>query len=189
MNIDWLGKVVEQVRGKRLGEVMRERIFGPLDMHDIGFTMTPSMPSRRAVIHDRAQDDRLTPLPDLTLPQPPDMDMGGHGLYSTVGGYMKVIRMILNDGDGTNGRVLRPETVEAMSRNGLGGLNSRGWQTSSPSLSNGGEFFPGLKRFWAYTFMVNDEDAPTGRPAGSLGWAGLVNPFYWIDRENSVGGG
>ena len=32
--------------------------------------------------------------------------------------------------------------------------------------------------------MVNDEKAPTGRPAGALGWAGLANLFYWIDRQN-----
>lgn len=30
VNIDWVGKVVEAVRGKRLGEVMAERIFAPL---------------------------------------------------------------------------------------------------------------------------------------------------------------
>ena len=36
--------------------------------------------------------------------------------------------------------------------------------------------------------MVNDEAAPTGRPAGALGWAGVANLFYWIDRQNGVGG-
>ena len=36
--------------------------------------------------------------------------------------------------------------------------------------------------------MVNDEEAPTGRPAGSLGWAGLANLYYWIDRRNRIGG-
>ena len=36
--------------------------------------------------------------------------------------------------------------------------------------------------------MVNDEEAPTGRPAGSLGWAGLANLFYFIDRSNGYGG-
>jgi methyl acetate hydrolase len=36
--------------------------------------------------------------------------------------------------------------------------------------------------------MVNDEEAPTGRPAGALGWAGLANLFYWIDRQNGHGG-
>jgi hypothetical protein len=36
--------------------------------------------------------------------------------------------------------------------------------------------------------MVNDEEAPTGRPAGAIGWAGLANCFYWIDRKNGFGG-
>jgi methyl acetate hydrolase len=188
-NIDWLGRIVEQQRGKRLGEVMKERLFTPLGMSDIAFELTDAMRSRLAVLHDRAQDGKLTPLPDLILPQPPEMDMGGHGLYATVGEYMKFIRMFLNDGDGPNGRVLKAETVEQMSRNGLpAGVTSGGWTTSIPSLSNPGEFDPGIKKTWAYTFQRNEEDTVTGRPAGSLMWAGLGNLFYWIDRKNGIGG-
>ena len=187
-NIDWLGRIVEQQRGKRLGEVMKDRVFDPLAMTDISFNMTESMKARRATIHDRAQDGKLTPLPDLALPQPPEMDMGGHGLYASVGEYMKFIRMVLNDGAGPNGRVLKAETVERMCKNGLGNIKVGGWKTSIPSLSNDGEFFPGLSKSWSYTFMVNDVEAPTGRPAGSLMWAGLANCFYWIDRKNGIGG-
>ena len=189
VNIDWLGRIVEQQRGKRLGEVMKERIFTPLGMQDIAFTMTDAMKSRRALLHDRAQDGKLTPLPDLVLPQPPEMDMGGHGLYASVGEYMKFIRMFLNDGAGPNGRVLKAETVEAMSKNGLpAGVMSGGWTTSIPSLSNPGEFDPGIKKTWAYTFQRNEEETVTGRPAGSLMWAGLGNLYYWIDRKNGIGG-
>ena len=189
VNIDWLGRIVEQQRGKRLGEVMKERIFGPLGMSDIAFTLTDSMKARRATLHDRAQDGKLTPLPDLILPQPPEMDMGGHGLYASVGEYMKFIRMFLNDGAGPNGRVLKAETVEQMSKNGLpAGVTSGGWKTSIPSLSNDGEFDPGIKKTWAYTFQRNEEPTATGRPTGSLMWAGLGNLFYWIDRKNGIGG-
>ena len=188
-NIDWLGRIVEQQRGKRLSEVMKERIFTPLGMQDIAFNMSDSMKARRAFLHDRAQDGKLTPLPDLVLPQPPEMDMGGHGLYATVGEYMKFIRMFLNDGAGPHGRVLKAETVEAMSQNGLpAGVMSGGWGTSIPSLSNPGEFDPGIQKTWAYTFQRNEEDTVTGRPAGSLMWAGLGNLYYWIDRKNGVGG-
>ena len=189
VNIDWLGRIVEQQRGKRLGEVMQERVFAPLGMTDIGFTMSDSMKTRRAVLHDRATDGKLTPLPDLVLPQPPEMDMGGHGLYASVGEYMKFIRMILNNGAGPHGRVLKPETVEQMSNNGLpAGVTSGGWKTSIPSLSNDGEFDPGAPKAWAYTFQRNEEATASGRPAGSLMWAGLGNLFYWIDRKNGVGG-
>lgn len=188
VNLDWIGRIVETLRGRRLGEVMRERIFAPLEMHDTGFTLTDSMRARRVTIHDRAADGRLTPVPDLVLPQPPEMDCGGHGLYATVGDYMKFIRMLLNDGAGPAGRVLRAETVAGMSRDGLGALECTGWTTSIPSLSNSGEFFPGLAKGWAYSFMTNREDAPSGRPAGSLMWTGLANSYYWIDRLNGIGG-
>jgi methyl acetate hydrolase len=188
VNLDWLGRVIEQQRGKRLGEVMKERLFEPLEMTDIGFTMSDSMQRRRVTIHDRAADGKLTPLPDLVLPQPPEMDCGGHGLYSTVGEYMKVIRMILNGGAGPNGQVLKPETIDFMSRDGLAPLEAGGWKTSIPSLSNTGEFFPGVPKGWAYTFMVNKEKTPSGRPANSLMWTGLANSFFWIDRQTGIGG-
>lgn len=189
-NIDWVGRIVEQQRGKRLGEVMSERIFEPLGMQEIGFRMSESMKARRVTIHDRAADGKLTPVPDLVLPDPPPMDMGGHGLYATVGEYMKFIRMILNDGAGPHGRVLKATTVQQMAQDGLAamGLSVGGWTTSIPSLSNTGEFLPGTDKGWAYTFMTNRERAPSGRAANSLMWAGLANSFYWIDRETGVGG-
>ena len=39
-NIDWAGQVVEGITGKRLGEVMQERIFEPLGMTDTAFSLT-----------------------------------------------------------------------------------------------------------------------------------------------------
>jgi methyl acetate hydrolase len=36
--------------------------------------------------------------------------------------------------------------------------------------------------------MINRADAPTGRPAGSLAWAGLSNCYYWIDPLNGIAG-
>lgn len=188
-NLDWCGQIVESLRGKRLGEVLKERVFAPLGMEDIAFSMTPSMRSRLAVIHQREADGSLTPLPDLQLPAQPEVDMGGHGLYGSIGEYMKFIRMWLNDGAGPNGRVLRSETVENAVRNGLQAHQQVVMLPGVvPALSNDAEFFPGLKKSWSYTFMVNDEAAPTGRPAGAIGWAGLANLFYWIDRKNGFGG-
>ena len=186
-NIDWCGQVVEAVRGKRLGEVFQERIFAPLGMKDSSFTLTPSMRSRLADIHARGVDGSLTPM-NFVLPQEPEIHMGGHGLYGTIGDYMRFIRCWLNDGAGENGRVLKAETVRMAEKNGLGDKKIGMLPGVIPSLSNDAEFFPGLSKSWALTFMVNDTAAPTGRPAGALGWAGLANLFYWIDRQNGIGG-
>ncbi|MFE5875038.1 serine hydrolase domain-containing protein [Rhodococcus sp. NPDC056506] len=187
-NIDWAGQVVESIRGQQLGDVMRERIFEPLEMADTAFTMSPSMKDRLAPIHQRESDGSLTPLIGFELPAEPEVHMGGHGLHGTVGDYMKFIRMWLNDGAGTAGRVLAPETVAAAVRNGLEGQHVGLLPGVLPTLSNDAEFFPGVPKGWAYSFMTNEEVAPTGRPAGSLAWAGLANLYYWIDRQTGVGG-
>lgn len=188
-NIDWVGQVVEGIRGKRLGAVMRERIFDPLEMADIGFTRSADMKARTATIHARGEDGSLTPMIGFGLPDEPEIDMGGHGLYATIPEYMKFIRMWLNDGAGPKGRVLRPETVAWAVKGALVPPQKVTMLPGViPSLSNDAEFFPGAPKDWSYTFMVNDERAPTGRPAGALGWAGLANCYYWIDRQNGIGG-
>ena len=188
-NIDWCGLVVEAVRGRRLGEVMRERIFEPLGMGDTAFALTDDMRARLAVVHQRSEDGALAPMPKMVLPQDPEIHMGGHGLYTTVPDYLKFIRMWLRDGAAPGGdRVLSPATVADAVRGGLDGQQVTALPGVVPALSNDAEFFPGLAKNWAYTFLVNEEPAPTGRPAGALGWAGLANLYYWIDRENGLGG-
>ncbi len=186
-NIDWVGQVVEGLRGKRLGEVFAERIFKPLGITEMSFEPKAELLKRVAAMHARNADGSLTPL-DFALPPNPEVHMGGHGLYGTVGDYMRFIRMWLNDGAGEQGRVLKPETVAMAEKNHLGDLKVGMLPGVIPALSNDAEFFPGLSKSWSYSFMVNDEAAPTGRPAGALGWAGLANLFYWIDRKNGYGG-
>ncbi len=186
-NLDWCGLVVEAIAGKRLGQVFAERIFQPLGMTETTFEIGNVPRDRLASIHTRNADGSLTPM-DFELPPSPEVHMGGHGLYGTVGDYLRFIRMWLNDGRGEHGRVLKPETVRMAARNQLGDKKIAMLPGVIPALSNDAEFFPGLSKSWAFSFMVNDEEAQTGRPAGALGWAGLANLFYWIDRQNGYGG-
>lgn len=187
-NIDWAGQVVEGITGQRLGAVMQERIFAPLGMTSTAFTMTPAMRARLARIHQRGQDGSLKPLATFELPQDPEVQMGGHGLYSTAEDYGRFIRLWLNDGAGEHGRVLKPETVAMAAQNGLGPMRIRALPGVIKALSHDAEFFPGMPKSWGLSFMINEEDAPTGRPAGSLAWAGLANLYFWIDRRTGVGG-
>lgn len=187
-SIDWAGQVCEGITGKRLGQLMKEGIFDRLGMADSAFTMTDSMRARYVTMHQRDEKGVLKPLDNFMLDQDPEVHMGGHGLHSTAPDYAKFIRMWLNDGDGPNGRVLKPETVKMAAQNGLGKMKIKGLPGVIPWLSNYAEFFPGMPKSWGLTFMINDEAAPTGRPAGALAWAGLANLYYWIDRQNGIGG-
>jgi methyl acetate hydrolase len=188
IGIDWAGRMVEQVSGLRRGEYLERNLFEPLGMRDTAFRITPSMRSRLAKIHQRNDDDSLT-AGELEIEQSPENEMGGGGLYGTAGDYLRFVRMILNDGRGDDGRrVLKAETVQQMSRNAMGETRVTMLTSAAPPLTNDAEFFPGLEKSWGLTFQVNEQKAPTGRPAGGLMWAGLANTFYWIDRESGLGG-
>ena len=189
INMDWAGLVIEAVTGQRLGDVMIDRIFSPLGMADTGFTLSADMRDRRALMHHRMPDGSLKLNRKFALPADPEVHMGGHGLYSTVGDYLKFIRMWLRDGQSDSGdQVLRPETIADAARNHIGDLQVTALPGVNPTLSNAIEFFPGQRKSWGISFLRNDEDAPTGRPAGSLAWAGLANLYYWIDLTNKIGG-
>ena len=187
INIDWAGKMVEAVSGERLGAYLRGHLFDPLAMGDTAFRITPGMRQRLATIHQRSADGTLQAT-DIEVPQEPEFEMGGGGLYGTAGDYLSFVRMILNRGIAGGKRVLEPGTVDLMSRNQIGELQVTPMVSVLPERSNDAEFFPGTPKKWGLSFMINTEAAPTGRSPGSLAWAGLANTYYWIDPAKGIGG-
>lgn len=188
IGIDWAGRMLEIASGRKLGDWMRDEIFAPLGMRDSAFRITPGMRARLAKMHQRDAAGAIAPLPDFEIPQEPEFEMGGGGLYSTAADYARFLRMILNRGELDGARVLRAETVAQMAADQIPGLEVQPLRTQVPALSEDAEFFPGLSKGWGLSFMINRADAPTGRPAGSLAWAGLSNCYYWIDPLNGIAG-
>ena len=187
-NIDWAGLVTEKIGGKRLGQLMQEQIFNPLEMNDTAFTLTPSMLERRASMHHRQADGSLIADTDFILPQEPEVHMGGHGLYSTVSDYLKFIRLWLNRGEVNGQRLLQESTLELALNNGLADIAMKNLPGSIPTLSNDVNIYPEAEKGWTLGFMVNEQVTDSGRPAGTIGWCGLANLYYWIDIKNNIGG-
>ena len=187
IGIDWAGRMVEEVTGQRLGQYLKANILDPLGMSDTAFKVTPAMMERLASVHVRGEDGAWTKM-EFMVEQDPEFEMGGGGLYSTVADYLKFLRMILNKGSGNGNRVLKPETVETMIANNIGDNRVVKLSTVMPPFSNDAEFFPGVEKSWGLTFMINEEQAPTGRSAGSVAWAGLANSYYWADPVKGVAG-
>jgi CubicO group peptidase (beta-lactamase class C family) len=61
-------------------------------------------------------------------------------------------------------------------------------KTQEPTLSNDVDFFPGAEVRWGLGYMLNMEPGPNGRSAGTVGWAGLANSYYWLDPVRRVTG-
>jgi CubicO group peptidase (beta-lactamase class C family) len=186
IGIDWAGKAIERVSGKALQSYFDENLFRPLGMKDTGFKLTAERRMRLAEVHARQDHGSLAQM-SFELPQEPEFQMGGGGLYGTAADYLAFEQMFLNDGRCGNTRVLLPETVRLMGQNHIGGSQVTMLKRSMP-FSNDAEFFPGMVKKFGLAFMINTEPVPGGRNANSLAWAGLANTYYWIDPAKKVAG-
>jgi CubicO group peptidase (beta-lactamase class C family) len=184
IGIDWAGKAIEAVSRQRLGQYMQQNLLQPLRMNDTGFKIGPAQRQRLAKVHNRTPEGFVAT--DTELPQDPEFEMGGGGLYSTAGDYLRFTRMILNGGTLDGARVLARETVATMSAHAMSDQLCRPLKTAAPPLSNDVDFIDGMQ--WGLTFLINPQPLPTGRSAGSLAWAGLANSYYWIDPVKQVTG-
>ncbi|MGR3661647.1 MAG: serine hydrolase domain-containing protein [Paracoccaceae bacterium] len=187
VGMDWVGLTVEAVSGMDLEAYFQANVLGPIGMGNTTFRLRPDMYERLAAVHQRDAAGVLEAT-DFVKPQQPDFLEGGGALYSTAGDYLKFIRVFLNEGRAGDRQILKPETVAMMSASATGDIKVRPMITVLPNLSNDCEFFPGVDKSWSLGFMVNDAPAPTGRSAGSLGWGGLANTYFWIDQTRGIGG-
>ena len=187
IGIDWAGKAIERVSGHTLQDYFDENLFGPLGMQDTAFKLTGERRARFAGMHMRQSDGSLSRI-QFELPQEPEFQMGGGGLYGTVSDYLAFEQMFLREGRANGKTLLEQETVRLMGRNQIGALQIPKWESVIPSLSNNGEFCPGMAKKWSLAFMLNTEPVPGGRSADSMAWGGLFNTYYWIDPAKQVAG-
>ncbi|QQX88949.1 beta-lactamase family protein [Cupriavidus necator] len=187
IGIDWVGLLVEAASGQALGDYLERHLTGPLGMSSTGFQPSPEMRARLSKMHTRDNDGKLSVMA-FAQQQNSEFEPGGSGLYSTAADYLKFLRMILNRGRAGGQQIVKPETVDLMSRNAIGPLRVGQLHTAIPFLSRNAEFFPDTPKTWSLAFMINESKAPTGRSAGSMAWAGLANTYFWIDPAKRIAG-
>ncbi len=187
INIDYVGKAVEAISGKRLDAYLRDHLFTPLGMTDTAFKIGESQRKRLVAMHGRGPDGSLAPMP-FELEQDPEFHMGGGGLYGTAGDYIKFTQMILNKGKGNGNQVLKPESVAMMGENHIGELTMTRMTSAVAFATNDVDLYPDIVKKWGLSFMITTAKTPEGRSSGSLAWAGLANTYFWIDPARDVSG-
>ncbi len=184
INTDWLGRVVEAVAGETLDVVIREGITEPLGMDDTMFILDEARTANAVTVHVKDEDGSWTSAGEI-LNQSPDWYAGGHGLYSTPRDYIRFERALLRGGELDGARILQPETVDAAFRNQIGAIDFPAEiPTADPPITDTLYAGPGWK--WGYGLMLNTDDIPGRRRAGTGAWAGLFNTHFFIDRTTGI---
>jgi CubicO group peptidase (beta-lactamase class C family) len=186
INIDWVGRAVEAVAGQPLDTYFSAHIFAPLGMTDTGFVPSADQASRLVRVHRRGPDGSLEPI-TMEMPQR-EFFSGGGGLLSTGRDYLAFLQMLLHQGRYNGAELLRPETVSLMGQNQIGNLQLGVMKTAMPETSNDVNLFPGVRCGHGLASVINAQQGPNGRSAGTLTWAGLFNSYYWIDPQKHVTG-
>jgi CubicO group peptidase (beta-lactamase class C family) len=185
INIDWLGRVIEAASGMKLDEAVRRGVTEPLGMDQTAFRMSDAQRAKSLPVHLRGEDGAWAPS-EIDLNQQPEYWAGGHGLHSTPRDFLKIQRAILGDGTSPDGvKILEPATVDAAFSNQIGDLDFPAEiTTADPAATETFAAGPGFK--WGYGLLLNTQDLPGRRRAGSGAWAGLLNTHFWVDRTAGI---
>ena len=168
---DTLGRIVEVVSGQSFDRFLRSRVFDPLGMQDISFSVTDALAPRMPTVYEISPKG----MQKSTTPNRMSSQVyfaGAGGLITTAGEYVKFGQMLLNGGELNGKRLLSPRTVELMA------------SVHIPDTLPGrlvGEGY-GLR-----VRVVNHHVAGNSRLSdGSFGWSGAYGTHFWVDPKEEI---
>jgi len=175
LSTDVLGRVVEIVEGASLGEVLRARLFGPLDMIDTAFFTPEAKFARRA---DPFSFDFMTAagIDARDVMTPPKFESGGGGLMSTLGDYSRFAAMLSGGGALDGVRILSPQTLAFMASDHLDAKVER-----SHFL-----LWPGHGFGLGFAVRTDPGKAPTAGSVGEFFWGGMMGTAFWVWPRDSL---
>ena len=177
---DVLGVVISRATGLSLEEFFKERIFGPLSMHDTGFRVPETTLDRLADCYQIGQETGTPEIfdaaEDSVWHRPSVFESGAGGLVSTVDDYLAFCKMLLGKGAYGGGRILSRPSVELMTTDHLTGRQR-----------SDGEILLGDGVGWGFGMSV--VSGRTGLAGlGTFGWDGGYTTSGHIDPgEEMVG--
>lgn len=179
---DTLGRVVEILSGQSLEQFFQTRIFQPLGMKDMFFTVPVNRLADVTVAYT-AKDGGLV-RPERAAAQPAEPAgqyfSGAGGLTGSAADYLTFAQMLLNGGQMNGVRLLSRKTVELMTSVATGDLDLRNY--AGDQVLKGYGFGLGVR--------VRRSTGDNGwmGSIGDYGWAGALGTYFWIDpKEQLVG--
>ena len=172
---DVLGRIIEVVSGKTLGEFLSERILSPLQMAETAFHTAEDNAGRLAEAF--AMDPWSREKVQLfNMLEKPAMESGGGGLVSTTMDYARFCQMLLNGGRLDGNRIIGRKTLALMASDHL-----------APSVKvQGGMLPPGHSFGLGFAVRTQQGMAPYAGSVGQFYWSGVAGTFFWIDPSEDL---
>ncbi|MFT5573830.1 MAG: CubicO group peptidase (beta-lactamase class C family) [Cryomorphaceae bacterium] len=182
---DVLGALIERVSGQPLDKFYQSRIFQPLQMRDTFFAVPSDKMHRLA--SDQGWDYSNKKVAVVPAGQARAFDkvslfVGGGGLVSSIGDYMRFCQMILNGGELNGTRILGSKTVDFMAANHLSDKVRAEGVGEYPAL----DFYNGQSMALGYGVVTNPYAMPDLSSKGELSWGGVAGTQFWIDPQQKV---
>ena len=170
-----LGYMVEIISGKSLREYVKSTVLGPLGMNDTDWYFEPSALNRFVKAFSYI-DGKLVPqsnrVSEGAVNPVQTYVQAGLGLNGTIGDYAKFCQMLLNKGEYNGKRILKPETIEMMTR-----------VNRLPAENSGGKGF----QFGLGFELYNADKKPVPEVSNTaFAWGGAYGTEYIIDPENNL---
>ena len=182
---DILGALIERVSGMPLDKYFHQHIFKPLRMVDTYFEVPAAQMHRLA--SDQIWDyenKKISVVPAKSARRFDEVSLfvGGGGLVSTIGDYMRFCQMILNGGTLDGAQLLGPKTVAFLGSDHLTPSVRAEGVGEYPSL----DLYPGQSMALGYGVVTNPEWMPDLASKGELSWGGVAGTKFWIDPQEQL---
>lgn len=178
MATDVVGHLVEVIDGRSFDGFLQEEIFGPLGMVDTGFHLPHAQIPRFAANYTRDGDQPIRPIDtpkESRYLAVPDYKSGNGGLLSTMDDYLQFCLMLRNRGEHNGARILKPETVDLMTRNHLDGD-----MAAMDAANFGGLDWTGIGFGLGFSVVLDAPYVGHGHN-GTYAWSGAASTYFWID--------
>ncbi|NYV76525.1 serine hydrolase [Streptomyces sp. UH6] len=178
-----LGRVIEVVSGLPLDVFVTERVLRPLRMHDSGFRIDGEQAGRLAELYGDGDDGLLEVLPGTPVRERPRFVSGSGGLVASAGDYHRFMEMLRRRGELDGVRLLRPATVELMTRSHLpdgADIRSFGAPVHDEPANAGVGFGLG------FSVVVDPSRAQSPSSRGTFGWKGVATTLFEVDPVHDL---